>query len=86
MDEATWLWYNDVVGSKRCTVVDTYWQTGESGWIMFGSPVFDVRGGKGGGGGTGGPPPPPLFFSLFFFTSTIFFIAQAILVPDKNSQ
>ncbi len=39
LDEATWLWYNDVVGSKRCTVVDTYLQTGESGWIVFGSRV-----------------------------------------------
>ena len=26
-DEA-WHWYNDVVGEKRCTVVDTWWQTG----------------------------------------------------------
>ena len=22
-----WLWYRDVVGNKRCPVVDTYWQT-----------------------------------------------------------
>ena len=23
-----WHWYNEVVGEKRCTVVDTWWQTG----------------------------------------------------------
>mgnify|MGYP000689439168 CR=1 FL=1 len=25
-----WHWYNDIVGEKRCVVVDTWWQTGES--------------------------------------------------------
>ena len=34
-----WRWYWEVVGRKRCTVVDTYWQT-ETGAIivlMFGT-------------------------------------------------
>ncbi|KAK3740035.1 hypothetical protein QZH41_019662 [Actinostola sp. cb2023] len=29
-----WHWYNDVVGEKRCTVVDTWWQT-ETGGIFI---------------------------------------------------
>ena len=29
LNKQAWSWYNDVVGEKRCTVVDTYWQTGE---------------------------------------------------------
>ena len=29
-----WLWYHDVVGEKRCAVVDTWWQT-ETGGIMI---------------------------------------------------
>ncbi|KAI8870405.1 putative acetyl-CoA synthetase [Ramicandelaber brevisporus] len=29
-----WLWYHDVVGRKRCAVVDTYWQT-ETGSIVI---------------------------------------------------
>jgi acetyl-CoA synthetase len=29
-----WLWYHDVVGDKRCAVVDTWWQT-ETGGIMI---------------------------------------------------
>lgn len=31
-----WKWYHDVVGRKRCAIVDTYWQT-ESGtyFIQF---------------------------------------------------
>ena len=24
-----WRWYNEVVGEGKCTVVDTWWQTGE---------------------------------------------------------
>ncbi len=30
----TWKWYFDVVGEKRCAVVDTWWQT-ETGGIMI---------------------------------------------------
>ena len=29
-----WNWYNEVVGDKRCAVVDTWWQT-ETGGIMI---------------------------------------------------
>jgi acetyl-CoA synthetase len=29
-----WIWYHDVIGGKRCPVVDTYWQT-ETGAIMI---------------------------------------------------
>jgi acetyl-CoA synthetase len=29
-----WLWYYNVVGEGRCTIVDTYWQTETGGHIM----------------------------------------------------
>src|SRR5690606_21279206 len=29
-----WTWYHDVVGEKRCAVVDTWWQT-ETGGILI---------------------------------------------------
>jgi acetyl-CoA synthetase len=29
-----WVWYHDVVGETRCTIVDTWWQT-ETGGIMI---------------------------------------------------
>ena len=29
INEEAWHWYNDVVGRKRCMVVDTWWQTGK---------------------------------------------------------
>ena len=29
LNKEAWSWYNDVAGEKRCTVVDTYWQTGK---------------------------------------------------------
>ena len=32
-DEA-WLWYHDIVGDKRCPIVDTWWQT-ETGGILI---------------------------------------------------
>ncbi len=28
LNDEAWLWYNNVVGDSRCTVVDTWWQTG----------------------------------------------------------
>lgn len=35
-----WLWYHDVVGEKRCDIVDTWWQT-ETGGILI-SPIPGV--------------------------------------------
>ena len=29
-----WVWYNDVIGEKRCEIVDTWWQT-ETGGILI---------------------------------------------------
>lgn len=29
LNDEAWLWYHNVVGDGRCTVVDTWWQTGE---------------------------------------------------------
>jgi len=29
-----WMWYHDVIGQKRCPIVDTWWQT-ETGMIMI---------------------------------------------------
>jgi acetyl-CoA synthetase len=29
-----WMWYRDVVGGKRCPIVDTWWQT-ETGGVMI---------------------------------------------------
>ncbi|RAR66050.1 acetyl-coenzyme A synthetase [Paraburkholderia unamae] len=34
INPAAWLWYYEVVGDKRCPVVDTWWQT-ETGGIMI---------------------------------------------------
>ena len=28
LNKEAWKWYYSVVGEERCTVVDTYWQTG----------------------------------------------------------
>ena len=28
LNDEAWLWYHNVVGDGRCTVVDTWWQTG----------------------------------------------------------
>jgi len=29
-----WIWYNEVIGAKRCPIVDTWWQT-ETGGMMI---------------------------------------------------
>jgi acetyl-CoA synthetase len=39
-----WIWYNDVIGGKRCPIVDTWWQT-ETGGIMI-SPLPGAVGTK----------------------------------------
>ena len=28
LNHEAWVWYNDLVGEKRCNLVDTWWQTG----------------------------------------------------------
>ena len=28
LNKEAWKWYHSVVGDGRCTIVDTYWQTG----------------------------------------------------------
>ncbi|MBN20560.1 MAG: acetate--CoA ligase [Bdellovibrionaceae bacterium] len=34
INEEAWIWYHDIVGRKKCPVVDTWWQT-ETGGIMI---------------------------------------------------
>lgn len=29
LNHEAWHWFHDLVGEKRCTLVDTWWQTGE---------------------------------------------------------
>lgn len=36
-----WHWYNDIVGEKKCPIVDTFWQT-ETGGIII-SPIVDIH-------------------------------------------
>ena len=35
LNDEAWLWYNDIVGEKRCTVVDTWWQTGKIVYVVM---------------------------------------------------
>jgi acetyl-CoA synthetase len=39
INEEAWHWYNDNVGSKKCPIVDTWWQT-ETGGIMISPLAF----------------------------------------------
>lgn len=34
-----WHWYHEVVGEKRCVIVDTWWQTGKNGLSRFATEV-----------------------------------------------
>ena len=40
LNHEAWQWYNDVVGDKRCDVIDTWWQTGQ----LTGGPCHQVIG------------------------------------------
>jgi len=44
INEEAWLWYYDVVGDKRCPVVDTWWQTETGGILISGLPgAIDMK-------------------------------------------
>ncbi|MBL1148155.1 MAG: acetate--CoA ligase [Pseudomonadota bacterium] len=44
INEEAWLWYYDVVGDKRCAVVDTWWQTETGGILISGLPgAIDMK-------------------------------------------
>ena len=34
INSKTWSWYNDVVGNKKCNVIDTWWQTETGGHMI----------------------------------------------------
>jgi acetyl-CoA synthetase len=34
INPAAWLWYHEVVGGKRCPIVDTWWQTETGGFMI----------------------------------------------------
>ena len=43
-----WIWYNDVVGDKRCPIVDTWWQTETGGICITPLPgAMDLKPGSG---------------------------------------
>ena len=41
INKDAWKWYFEVVGNKRCPIVDTWWQT-ETGGIML-APLLDIK-------------------------------------------
>jgi len=50
IDEATWKWFFDNIGKKRCPIIDTYWQT-ETGSAIIASlpsvtPIIPTKAGK----------------------------------------
>lgn len=40
INEEAWEWYNEIVGKKKCPIVDTWWQT-ETGGVMI-SPLAGI--------------------------------------------
>lgn len=38
INEEAWLWYHNVVGDRRCPIVDTWWQTETGGILITGLP------------------------------------------------
>nr|XP_014350466.1 PREDICTED: acetyl-coenzyme A synthetase, cytoplasmic-like [Latimeria chalumnae] len=39
-----WLWYYNVIGNKRCPIMDTFWQTETGGHVMTPLPTFPFFG------------------------------------------
>lgn len=38
IDEATWMWFYENIGKKRCPVIDTYWQTETGSAVVMSLP------------------------------------------------
>jgi acetyl-CoA synthetase len=38
IDEATWMWFYNNIGKKRCPVIDTYWQTETGSGVIMSLP------------------------------------------------
>lgn len=43
INHEAWLWYYDVVGEKRCPVIDTWWQTETGGHMLTPLVSFDLK-------------------------------------------
>ena len=43
LNDEAWLWYHNVVGEGRCTVVDTWWQTGEPSLVTSSTSTYSVN-------------------------------------------
>lgn len=46
INHEAWLWYYNVVGDKRCPVIDTWWQTETGGHMITPLPSFDLKPGS----------------------------------------
>ena len=42
INHEAWHWYNEVVGRKRCMIVDTWWQTGKK-MLYFLAKVYTLK-------------------------------------------
>ncbi len=43
INHEAWLWYYNVVGEKRCPIVDTWWQTETGGHMITPLPCHDLK-------------------------------------------
>ncbi len=43
INKEAWEWYYNVVGDKRCPIVDTWWQTETGGHVLTPLPSFDLK-------------------------------------------
>lgn len=46
INKEAWQWYHDVIGEKRCPIIDTWWQTETGGHLITPLPSFDLKPGS----------------------------------------
>lgn len=46
INQEAWHWYHDVVGNKRCPIMDTWWQTETGGHMVTPLPCHTLKPGK----------------------------------------
>lgn len=74
INHEAWEWYNDVVGEKRCPIVDTWWQTETGGVLIAPTPKRPQD-----------EIVPAMPMTPFFGINPVIIDAEGVRLPDSEA-
>ena len=85
LSDGAWTWYNNIVGKKNCTLVDTWWQTGRELHIItfYKCETFSIFSPETGGIAITPYPAPSGSRHKPGFPMKPFFGVEPVIVDDK---